>query len=56
MQAMADYIAGSNFADEWDAECEQGMPTLTALRDQHAGPAMKKFETSLRKRLGPNAS
>ena len=26
------------FADEWDAERDAGYPTLTALKEQHAGP------------------
>lgn len=56
MRDMANYIASGKFADEWDAECEQGMPTLSALRDQHAGPAIQKFEADLRKQLGPDAA
>ncbi|HCS26197.1 MAG TPA: hypothetical protein DIW43_02010 [Spongiibacteraceae bacterium] len=56
MRSMTDYIAKGKFADEWDAECEQGMPTLNALREQHAGPAIKDFEAGLRKQLGPDAA
>lgn len=56
MQAMANYIAKGQFADEWDKECEKGMPTLNALREQHAGPAIQEFEADLRKRLGPDAA
>lgn len=56
MRAMTEHIASGQFADEWDAECDKGMPTLRALREQHAGAAMKAFEAGLRKRLGINAS
>ena len=56
MRSMTAYIANGQFADEWDAECERGMPTLKALREQHAGPAIKDFESALRKRLGPDAA
>lgn len=56
MRDMTNYIVSGKFADEWDAECEKGMPTLTSLREKHAGPAIKEFEASLRKRLGPDAA
>ena len=56
MRDMTDYIVSGQFADEWDAECDKGMPTLTSLRERHAGPAIKEFEASLRKRLGPDAA
>lgn len=55
MRAMTDHIVSGQFADEWDAECDQGMPTLSALRERHAGPAMQEFEAALRKRLGMSA-
>lgn len=55
MRDMTDYIVSGKFADEWDAECEHGMPTLEALREKHAGPAIRNFEAELRKRLGPDA-
>ena len=56
MRDMTNYIVSGKFADEWDAECEKGMPTLKALREKHAGPAIKNFEAELRKRLGPDAA
>ena len=55
MRALADDIESGRFADEWDAERDAGYPTLTALKAQHAGPAVREFETGLRERLGPGA-
>ena len=53
MRALADDIESGRFADEWDAERESGYPTLTRLKDQHAGAAVREFEADLRRRLGP---
>ncbi len=53
MQELAEYIESGRFADEWDAERDAGYPTLTALKAQHVGPAVREFEADLRKRLGP---
>ena len=55
MRALADDIAGGRFADELDAERDAGYPTLSRLKEQHAGPAVREFETGLRERLGPGA-
>jgi ketol-acid reductoisomerase len=55
MRALADDIEVGRFADEWDAERDAGYPTLTKLKDQHAGPAVRAFERELRQRLGPGA-
>jgi ketol-acid reductoisomerase len=56
METLTDDIASGRFADEWDRERDAGYPTLTALRDQHAGPLVAQFETDLRRRLGPGVA
>ena len=56
MEQLTDDIASGRFADEWDAERDAGYPTLTRLRDQHAGPLVAQFETDLRRRLGPGVA
>lgn len=53
MEALTDDIESGRFADEWDAERDAGYPRLTALKEQHAGPAVREFEAELRRRLGP---
>ena len=55
MRGLADDIESGRFADEWDAERDAGYPTLTRLKEQHAGPAVREYEAELRRRLGPNA-
>ena len=55
MRALAEDIERGRFADEWDAERDAGYPTLTRLKEQHAGPAVREFEADLRRRLGPGA-
>lgn len=52
MRSLADDIESGRFADEWDAERDSGYPTLNKLKEQHAGPAVRQFETDLRRRLG----
>jgi len=56
MRALADDIESGRFADEWDAERDAGYPRLTALKEQHAGPAIREYEAELRTRLGPGAT
>ena len=53
MRALVDDIESGRFADEWDAERDAGYPELTALKEQHAGPAVREVEADLRRRLGP---
>lgn len=53
MQQLTDDIESGRFADEWDRERDAGYPTLSALKEQHAGPAVRAFEADLRSRLGP---
>jgi ketol-acid reductoisomerase len=56
MEELTADIESGRFADEWDAERDAGYPTLTALKAQHAGPAVRAFEEDLRRRLGPAAA
>jgi ketol-acid reductoisomerase len=53
MRELASHITDGSFADEWDAERDNGYPTLTTLKEQHAGPAVRDFEADLRTKLGP---
>lgn len=55
MEELTAEIESGRFADEWDAERDAGYPTLTALKEQHAGPAIRAFEEEVRRRLGPGA-
>jgi ketol-acid reductoisomerase len=55
MRRLVDDIASGRFADEWDQEAEAGYPTLERLREQHAGAAVREFETALRLQLGEGA-
>jgi ketol-acid reductoisomerase len=55
MRALCDDIESGRFADEWDAERDAGYPKLRALKEQHAGPAVRDYEAELRTRLGPGA-
>jgi ketol-acid reductoisomerase len=56
MRRLVDDITSGRFADEWDAERDAGYPKLTAMRDEHAGPAIAEFETALRRELGEGAA
>ncbi|MGO8872631.1 MAG: ketol-acid reductoisomerase [Acidimicrobiales bacterium] len=56
MRALTDDIDSGRFADEWDAERDAGYPTLTALKAQFAGPAVREYEAELRTRLGPGVA
>jgi ketol-acid reductoisomerase len=53
MERLTADIESGAFADEWDAERDAGYPKLAALKEQHAGPAVRAFEGELRTRLGP---
>jgi ketol-acid reductoisomerase len=56
MRELVDDIASGRFADEWDAERDAGFERLRALKDQHAGDAVREFEADLRRRLGPGVA
>jgi ketol-acid reductoisomerase len=53
MRELTGDITSGRFADEWDAERDAGYPRLRALKEQHAGPAVRAFEAEIRTRLGP---
>jgi ketol-acid reductoisomerase len=53
MRSTAEEIESGSFADEWDAERDSGYATLSQLKEQHAGAAVREFEADLRRRLGP---
>lgn len=53
MERLTDDISSGRFADEWDAERDQGYPVLTELKERHAGPGVREYEAELRRRLGP---
>jgi ketol-acid reductoisomerase len=55
MEELTGDIESGAFADEWDAERDAGYPTLTALKEQHAGPMVRAFEADIRTKLGPGA-
>jgi ketol-acid reductoisomerase len=55
MEELTADIESGRFADEWDAERDAGYPTLTALKEQHAGPMVRAFEADMRTKLGPGA-
>ncbi len=52
MHELVENISNGTFADEWDAERDEGYPKLNALREQHAGEAIAEFEAALRRELG----
>jgi len=56
MRELTGDITSGRFADEWDAERDSGYAQLRALKEQHAGSAVRDFEADLRTRLGPNVS
>ena len=45
MRELADDIESGRFADEWDAERDAGYPTLTRLKEQHAGPGRARVRS-----------
>jgi ketol-acid reductoisomerase len=55
MRRLVEHITSGDFADEWDGERDAGYPNLQRLREQHAGAAVRNFETALRRELGEGA-
>jgi len=55
MRSLVDDIGSGRFADEWDAERDDGHRRLAALKEEHAGPAVREFEAQLRRELGEGA-
>jgi ketol-acid reductoisomerase len=56
MRRLVDDIDSGRFADEWDAERDDGHQRLAALKAEHAGPAVREFEAELRRQLGEGAA
>jgi ketol-acid reductoisomerase len=56
MARLVDDISSGRFADEWDEESRGGGKRLAALREEHAGPGVRAFEESVRRRLGPDVA
>jgi len=56
MRELTAEIVSGRFAEEWEAESQAGHPRLEALRAAHAGPALRAFEETVRRQLGPRAS
>jgi ketol-acid reductoisomerase len=56
MRAITAGIASGAFADEWDAERDEGFARFHALKEAAAGPAVQAFERDLRTRLGQGAT
>jgi len=55
MRELVEQIRSGAFADEWDAEANNGYPRLAELKQQHAGEGIRAMEKDLRRRLGPGA-
>ena len=55
MRALVEGITSGAFADEWDAERDDGYPVLEELRERHAGRAVREFEEQMREQLGEGA-
>jgi ketol-acid reductoisomerase len=56
MRSIVTEIADGRFADEWDAEREEGHPTLQKLKDVAVGPEVVAWEKELRATLGEAAA
>jgi len=55
MRELVDGITSGRFADEWDAERDDGYPNFQRLKAEAVGPAVAEFEQDLRRRLGQGA-
>jgi len=55
MRDIVEAIADGRFADEWDAERDEGYPRFHALKEAAVGPGVRKFEQDLRTKLGEGA-
>ena len=56
MRDLVDDITSGRFADEWDAERDNGYAELERLRAQHVSPALLDFEAQIRRELGELAT
>jgi ketol-acid reductoisomerase len=55
MREIVDAIADGRFADEWDAERDDGYRSFQAMKEAAVGPAIREFEQDLRTKLGEGA-
>jgi len=55
MRELVQHIPSGEFADEWDAERDNGYPQLEALRAKALAPEILEFEEDLRLKLGERA-
>jgi len=55
MRELVDDVASGRFADEWDAERDDGYAHLEALRARAMAPEILAFEEELRTKLGERA-
>jgi ketol-acid reductoisomerase len=55
MRDIVEGIADGRFADEWDAERDDGYPNFHALKEAAVGPGVREFEQDLRTKLGEGA-
>jgi len=56
MREIVENIRDGSFADEWDAECDAGHPTLERLKAAAIGPDVLQWERELREQLGETAT
>lgn len=56
MRTIVAEISDGRFADEWDAERDQGHPTLQKLKADAVGPEVVAWEKELRATLGETAT
>lgn len=56
MAEIVAHIDSGAFADEWDAEAAAGYPTLSVLKEEHAGEGVRAMEEELMSRLGPRVA
>jgi ketol-acid reductoisomerase len=52
MKNIVEDIVSGKFADKWDQEASGGYQALKALREVHAGDAVKSMEADLMAKLG----
>jgi ketol-acid reductoisomerase len=52
MRQLTEDITSGRFADEWDAERDDGHARLAALKEEHCGPLVREVEADLRTKLG----
>lgn len=56
MRAIVDGISSGRFADEWDAERDDGFSNFERLKQAAVGPEIIEWERELRRQLGEGAA